>query len=227
MYHVEIAQPALLPRERLLAVGAEHLSDQELLAIILRTGTRQESVQTIAHQFLSRLGNLAELKDLSIQELQTFPGIGKIKALELKAMVELASRIKEAEQVRLDQVLSSQGLAKRMMLQLGDKKQEHLVALYLDSQNRIIHQETVFIGSVRRSIAEPKEILYHACRTLATSVIVVHNHPSGACKPSPEDTNFTQSLKRCCDDLGLIFLDHLIVGKTSYYSFREETEILD
>lgn len=227
MYHVELMTEPLLPRERLLACGAEQLSNQELLAIILRTGTRRESVLTLANQFLEGLGNIAELKDLSIQELQTFPGIGQVKALELKAMLEFSKRVHQAEQTRLDQVVSSIALAKRMMAELGDKKQEHLVALYLDSQNRIIHQQTVFIGSVRRSVAEPKEILHYACKTLATSLVVIHNHPSGSCQPSPQDISFTTSLKRSCDDLGLVFLDHLIVGKKTYYSFREKSDLLD
>lgn len=227
MYQIEVMKEAILPRERLLALGAENLSNQELLAIILRTGTRKDSVQALAGQLLSRLGSIAELKHLSIQELQLFPGIGEVKALELKAMLELAHRVNQAELTKLDQVLSSRDLAKRMMLELGDKKQEHLVALYLDSQNRIIRQEVVFIGSVRRSVAEPREILYHACKTLATSIIIVHNHPSGSCQPSQQDVSFTTRLKRACDDLGVVLLDHLIVGKKTYYSFREEKAVLD
>lgn len=227
MYSVEFIQEPILPRERLLTYGAEQLSNQELLAILLRTGTRGEPVFNLANQILQRLSNLADLKTLSIQELQELPGIGQVKAIEIKAMLELASRIKAADFTRLDKIVSSRTLAKKMMAELGDKKQEHLVALYLDSQNKIIHRETVFIGSVRRSVAEPREILHHACKTLATSVIVVHNHPSGVCTPSVQDKQFTQTLKRCCKDLGVIFLDHLIVGKRQYYSFREETDLLD
>lgn len=94
-------------------------------------------------------------------------------------MVELAKRIEKAELARSEQIMSSQQVARRMMLDIGDKPQEHLVAIYLDTQNRIIQQKTVFIGGVRRSIAEPREILYYACHLMATSLIVVHNHPSG------------------------------------------------
>ena len=98
------------------------------------------------------------------------------------------------------------------------------MAIYLDTQNRIIQQKTVFIGGVRRSIAEPREILHYACHLMATSLIVVHNHPSGEAYPSRNDIDFTQKIKRSCDDLGICLLDHLIVGKSSYYSFREERE---
>ncbi len=113
-----------------------------------------------------------------------------------------------------------------MMLELSDQKQEHLVAIYLDTQNRIIEQRTIFIGSVRRSIAEPREILYYACKNMATSVIIVHNHPSGSPEPSENDLRFTEKIKRSCEDIGLICLDHIIVGKYQYYSFREETDVL-
>lgn len=227
MYHVEFAPEPLLPRERLLACGADQLSNQELLAILLRTGRRGEPVLQLAQTILTSLKSLADLRSLSIQELQALPGIGQIKAIEIQAMLEFSHRIQLAEQTRLDQVVSSQGLAKRMMLEVGNKQQEYLVALYLDTQNRVIQKEVIFIGSVNRSVAEPREILYHACKALATSVILVHNHPSGICKPSDADERFTARLKRCCEDLGLMLLDHIIVGKKTYYSFREKTDLLD
>lgn len=226
MYQIQLAPEALLPRERLLACGAEQLSNQELLAILLRTGTRQEPVLNVANRLLLELKSLSDLKQLSLQELQTYPGIGQVKAIEIKALLELARRVEEADCLRLDQILCSQTLAKKMMRELGDKQQEHVVALYLDAQNRIVHQEVVFVGAVNRSVAEPREILYHACKTMATAVIVVHNHPSGVVHPSEQDRQFTQKLKNCCDDLGTVLLDHLIVGKRRYYSFREEQDIL-
>lgn len=190
MYSIVAEESGLLPRERLLQKGAEVLSDQELLAIVLRTGTRSESVLSMANRILKGMTSLA---DLSCSE----------------------------------QIMSSQQVARRMMLDIGDKPQEHLVAIYLDTQNRIIQQKTVFIGGVRRSIAEPREILHYACHLMATSLIVVHNHPSGEAYPSRNDIDFTQKIKRSCDDLGICLLDHLIVGKSTYYSFREEREDFD
>lgn len=92
--------------------------------------------------------------------------------------------------------------------------------------SRIIEQRTIFIGSVRRSIAEPREILYYACKNMATSVIIIHNHPSGSPAPSENDLRFTEKMKRSCDDIGIVCLDHIIVGKYQYYSFREETDVL-
>lgn len=133
----------------------------------------------MANRILKGMTSLADLSRLSLNELQEIPGIGRVKSIELKAMVELAKRIEKAELARSEQIMSSQQVARRMMLDIGDKPQEHLVAIYLDTQNRIIQQKTVFIGGVRRSIAEPREILYYACHLMATSLIVVHNHPSG------------------------------------------------
>ena len=128
---------------------------------------------------------------------------------------------------RTERIMSSKQMARRMMLDIGDKRQDQLVAIDLETQNRIIQQKTVFIGGVRRSIAEPREILHYACQLMATSLIVAHNHPSGETYPSRNDLDFTDKLKRSCDDLGICLLDHLIIGKGTYYSFREEREDFD
>lgn len=175
---------------------------------------------------MKNLDSLADFQHLSLQELQQINGIGYVKSIEIKAMIELAKRISKAEYIQKERIMSSERLARKMMLELSDQKQEHLVAIYLDTQNRIIEQRTIFIGSVRRSIAEPREILYYACKNMATSVIIVHNHPSGSPEPSENDLRFTQKMKRSCEDIGIICLDHIVIGKYQYYSFREETDVL-
>ncbi|HGO5801661.1 TPA: DNA repair protein RadC [Streptococcus equi subsp. zooepidemicus] len=215
----------LMPRERLIRLGPEKLSNQELLAILLRTGNKEKHVLELSAYLLSSLDSLADLKKFSLQELQRLSGIGKVKAIEIKAMRELADRIQIAGQAVAAPVLSSAQVAEKMMIELGDKQQEHLVAIYLDSQNKIIEEKTIFIGTVRKSIAEPREILYYACKNMATSLIVVHNHPSGLTKPSANDYHFTEKIKRSCDYLGLICLDHIIVSKHGYYSFREKSDL--
>ena len=226
MYAIETKADAMLPRERLRDLGAEHLSNQELLSILLRTGTKTTPVLEVANQILKNLDSLADFQHLSLQELQQINGIGYVKSIEIKAMIELAKRISKAEYIQKERIMSSERLARKMMLELSDQKQEHLVAIYLDTQNRIIEQRTIFIGSVRRSIAEPREILYYACKNMATSVIIVHNHPSGSPEPSENDLQFTQKMKRSCEDIGIICLDHIVIGKYQYYSFREETDVL-
>lgn len=226
MYHIEISDLAMQPRERLAFFGAEKLSNQELLAILLRTGTRQEPVLSVASALLNNIKSLSDFQELSLEELQAQKGIGAVKAIEIKAMIEFARRINASKIAKTERILSSEALARRMMTELGNQKQEHLVALFLDTQNRLIAQKTIFIGTVRRSVAEPREILHHACRHMATSLIVVHNHPSGVTEPSEMDYQFTEKMKRCCDDMGIVLLDHLIIGQTEYYSFREETDML-
>ena len=211
MYSISFQEDSLLPRERLAKEGVEALSNQELLAILLRTGTRQASVFEIAQKVLSNLSSLTDLKKMTLQELQSLSGIGRVKAIELQAMIELGHRIHKHE---------------KMQQELGHKKQEHLVALYLNTQNQIIHQQTIFIGSATRSIAEPREILHYAIKHMATSLILVHNHPSGAVAPSRNDDHVTKLVKEACDLMGIVLLDHLIVSHSSYFSYREKTDLI-
>ena len=226
MYSISFQEDSLLPRERLVREGVEALSNQELLAILLRTGTRQANVFEIAQQVLNSLTSLTDLKKMTLQELQSLSGIGRIKAIELQAVIELGHRIHKHETLEMESILSSQKLAKKMQQELGDKKQEHLVALYLNTQNQIIHQQTIFIGSATRSIAEPREILHYAIKHMATSVILVHNHPSGAVSPSRNDDHVTKLVKEACELMGIVFLDHLIVSHFDYFSYREKTDLI-
>ena len=226
MYSISFQEDSLLPRERLAQEGVEALSNQELLAILLRTGTRQASVFEIAQKVLTNLSSLTDLKKMTLQELQSLSGIGRVKAIELQAMIELGHRIHKHEILEMESILSSQKLAKKMQQELGDKKQEHLVALYLNTQNQIIHQQTIFIGSATRSIAEPREILHYAIKHMATSLILVHNHPSGAVAPSRNDNHVTKLVKEACDLMGIVLLDHLIVSHSSYFSYREKTDLI-
>ena len=226
MYSISFQEDSLLPRERLAKEGVEALSNQELLAILLRTGTRQASVFEIAQKVLSNISSLTDLKKMTLQELQSLSGIGRVKAIELQAMIELGHRIHKHETLEMESILSSQKLAKKMQQELGDKKQEHLVALYLNTQNQIIHQQIIFIGSATRSIAEPREILHYAIKHMATSLILVHNHPSGAVAPSRNDDHVTKLVKEACELMGIVLLDHMIVSHSSYFSYREKTDLI-
>ena len=225
MYSISFQEESL-PRERLVRLGAEQLSNQELLSILIRTGNKKENVFQIASKILSSVSSLTELRHMTLSELQGISGIGQVKAIELQAMIELGSRISKAENFEGERILSSQKLAKKMQQELSHKKQEHLVALYLNTQNQIIHQQTIFIGSLTRSLAEPREILHYAIKHMATSIILVHNHPSGATRPSRDDDQVTEKIKEACEMMGFVLLDHLIVGGDSYYSYREETDLI-
>lgn len=166
------------------------------------------------------------LKNISLEELQHF-GLSKQMAYSVASLIEiLCVRSKDIPE-KMAPILSSQQMAKRLMASYGELNQEHLVAIYLDTQNHIIAEKIIFKGSVRRSVAEPREILHYGVKYMATSLVVTHNHPSGETYPSRNDVAFTDKLRRACKDLGIDFLDHIIVGKSDYYSFREEMELID
>lgn len=210
------------PRERMLHYGVDALSNQELLAIVLRTGAHPLNVLELAGVILNRFENIYELKQVTLDELQEIRGVGQIKAIEIKAMIELGGRIQRAVQPKYGKVNSSMDIAKHMMQELKDYRQEHLLCLYLNTKNEIIQKKTLFIGSLNQSIAHPREIFHGAVRCSAARVIAVHNHPSGSPQPSEADLAFTRRLMKCGEIMGIDLLDHLIIGDNAYVSLREE-----
>jgi DNA repair protein RadC len=222
MYEILENDFSMQPRERLLTVGAENLSERELLAILLRTGSKDYPVFDLAGRVLESFSSLEDFRNATVKELETIKGIGPIKAVEIQAMIELGKRIHNASREYHGSVMRSETFGRQMMNELANFEQEHLLAIYLDNRNRIIARKTVFIGTVNSAPAVPREILHHAVRYIATGVLVVHNHPSGNPDPSDADIQFTQSLEASCQMLGTNLTDHLIVGKEDYFSFREK-----
>lgn len=186
-------------------------------------GLSNEQIKALYDEFKSDMNSL---KNISLEELQHF-GLSKQMAYSVAALIELLCVRSKDIPEKTDPIMSSQQMAKRLVASYGDLNQEHLVAIYLDTQNRIIAEKVIFKGSVRRSVAEPREILHYGVKYMATSLVVTHNHPSGETYPSRNDVAFTDKLRRACKDLGIDFLDHIIVGKSDYYSFREEMELVD
>ncbi|MHC5268250.1 RadC family protein [Enterococcus sp. LJL98] len=211
-----------LPRERLLEYGEQALSNQELLAILLRTGSAPYNVMELSGLLLAAFPSLYDLKAASLNELQEVRGIGAIKAIELKAMMEFGRRIHQSLQPKYGSVRTSMDLAYQLMEELKDYQQEHLLCLYLNTKNEIIHRQTLFIGSLNQSIAHPREIFRVAVRYSAARIICAHNHPSGNPEPSMNDRQFTRRLKECGEMMGIELLDHLVIGDQSYVSLREE-----
>ena len=225
MYDVKEADCPMLPREHLKVLGESYLSDQELLAILLRTGTAKLSVLELAGQILKHFVTLENFRKSSIEELMTISGIGMTKAVEIRAMIELGKRIKTTERSRDGQVRGSQQVATTLIDEMSDFDQEHLVAVYLDGKNKIIKKKTIFVGTVNSATANPREILHFAVKTLAAGLLVAHNHPSGDPNPSDADLVFTQRIASACEIIGLQFIDHIIVGDDCYFSFKENTLI--
>lgn len=215
---------SIRPRERLRLYGVKALSNQELLSVLLRTGSKKEHVMEVALHLLNQFENLHELKEATVEELQKINGIGEVKALEMKAAIELGCRIAGSNQLKLGKVSSSKQIAKSMMYELKDLKQEHLIALYLNVKNELLKKETIYIGSLNQIIAHPREIFKGAVRCSAAQIILVHNHPSGNPTPSANDILFTRRIFSCGKMMGIELLDHLIVGPKSYISLKERGE---
>lgn len=210
------------PREKMEQKGAEALTEQELLAVLLRTGTKQTPVLELAAQVMERFDALPLLKEATREELMEIPGIGKAKALELQAALELGKRIFRYSYPDRYVVRSPEDAAEYMMEDLRFLQQEHFVVLCLNTKNQIIHKQTLFIGSLNSSIVHPRELFKEALRRSAASIICLHNHPSGDPAPSSEDIQVTKRVAECGRLLGIELLDHVIVGDQRFESMKEQ-----
>ena len=211
---------ALRPREKLAAQGPARLSLAELLCLVLGSGTRREPVGRIAGRLLRRHG-LQGLSELDADGWRKQPGIGRVTAARMCAVFELGRRAYGRARDEEPPRLSRPRDVFRRVKHLGRAKKEHLVGLYLDAQNGLLHQETISIGSLNTTRTHPREILYPAVLHLAVGFILVHNHPSGCLDPSPEDIEFTQAVRRAGDLIGIELYDHIIVARGGYTSLRE------
>lgn len=211
-----------LPRERLEEVGEKALSNQELLAILLRTGSKNKNVMEVSSSFLNHFVHMYELRNASIAEMMTIKGIGRIKAIELRAAFEFGYRIQQSTQEKLGKVSSSYQIAQNLMIEMQDFQQEHLICLYLNTKNEVLKRETIFKGSLNQSVAHPREIFRGAVKFSAARVILAHNHPSGNPTPSESDIQFTRRIQKCGEMMGIEVLDHIIIGQKVYISMREE-----
>lgn len=167
------------PRERLLRDGKENLTNQELLAIILRTGTKYGSALQLAQNILQKFEGLHLLKDATVEELMQIKGIGEAKAVEICAAIELGRRINSLQVNDRFRITSPEDVANLVMDEMRFLTQEHFVALYLNTKNQVIHKKTIFIGSLNTSIVHPREVFKEALKRSAASIIALHNHPSG------------------------------------------------
>ncbi len=215
------------PRERLIDYGAENISNEELLSIILKTGTRNKSVKELASEVLSKINSINNLEMININTFDNIVGLGKIKTIELMATIELGRRIflrkDNNKKINYD---NPNDIYKNNLYLFNGKKQEYFYCLYLDNRNNLIKKKLLFIGTINRSIVHPREIFKEAYLTSASKIICMHNHPSGDISPSKEDIRLTKSLIEIGKLQGIILLDHIIVGNNNYYSFYNENEDL-
>lgn len=210
------------PRERFLQDGPQSLSNQELLALLLRTGSKEESVLQLSNRLIKAFEGLRLLKEASVEEMTEIKGIGEAKAIQILASVELGRRIHKLNDQDRYVIRSPEDGANYCMEEMRFLSQEHFVCLYLNTKNQVLHKRTVFIGSLNASIVHPREVFKEAFRRSAASIICLHNHPSGDPSPSREDIEVTKRLVECGKIMGMEVLDHIIIGEHKYVSLKEK-----
>ena len=214
------------PVERLILNGVENLSNDELVAIILKTGIKGTSSKELATNLISKLGSVKELNNINLKYLENFKGIGKVKGANLLAAIELGKRInREVETLNGVKLNNCELVFKFYKDKLKDKRQEYFYAIYLDTSKRVISDKLLFIGTINYSLVHPREIFKEAYLNGASSIICIHNHPSGNVFPSKQDLDITKNLITVGEFLGIKVVDHVIIGKDKYYSFLENGDI--
>lgn len=217
------------PRERLIKLGPEALSAQELLALIIARGIPGKSVMNIAQELLSKFGNIKCVGEATIEQLCQIKGIGSAKATQIMACFEISRRkeMHDAEQGNSRKFVldSPESIAKLSRPILKDKKKEYLIVLPLDSRHQIMREEIVSIGSLNSNISHPREIFKQAIQNHAASIVIVHNHPSGNPVPSKEDYTLTEQMVEAGNILGIEIFDHVIIGELNVFSFKKSKVI--
>lgn len=210
------------PRERFIRQGAKSLSNQELIAILLGTGTKKESVLTVANRVLINFEKLHNLKHATLEEMMDIKGIGEAKAVLILAAIELGRRLATKEVEERFTIRSPEDAATFLMQDMTSLQQEHFVVLFLNVKNQVLHRQTIFVGSLNASIVHPREIFREAVKRSAASIICAHNHPSGVPTPSPEDIDVTSRLYEAGKIVGVDVLDHVIIGDHQFISMKEK-----
>jgi len=211
------------PYEKCFAFGAEYLTDSELLAVILKSGTKGESSVDLARRVLelSKNDGLLGICKIPLSELMTIKGIGKVKAIQIKCVAELSRRISKSNLQNKLVYNSPKSIVKHYMEDLRHKEVEEFVMLALNNKSVLLDEFVISKGTVNSSIASPREIFIQALRVKAVNIIIMHNHPSGDPTPSRNDILTTNTIKSAGDIIGINVIDHIIIGDNMYYSFNE------
>ena len=211
------------PREKLVKKGAKALKKEELLAILLRTGLKGKNALEIANDILVKYGD-KKLLGASYEELRNIHGVGLTKAAQILAAIELGSRLFKEKSEKEIYINSSEDAIKELA-HIKENKKENFVVLYLDARNKLIYKETVSIGSLNANLVHPREVFEPAVRYLAAQIVLAHNHPSGDPEPSEDDLEITKRLVESGKILGIEVIDHIIITKTGFISFKEKNLI--
>jgi len=209
------------PMEKMILYGEKSLSNAELLAILLRTGTKKRNAIELANYIINKdLQGIRHLQDVTIEELCEIDGIGKSKASQIKAALELGIRISSAKPNKY-KVKNPWDIYKYYMESLRYEQKEIFKVVLLNTKNEIITDVDVSIGTLNSSLVHPREVFKEAIKRSSSKMILMHNHPSGSVEPSKEDKNITNRLIKCGEIIGIEVIDHIIIGDGVYYSFKE------
>lgn len=209
------------PRERLERYGVSNLTNEELISIILKTGTKDMPVKLLANNILGKISKLSDLTNISINKLIEIKGIGKTKAIELIAAIELGKRVYFDNGDNVISFTDASSIYNYYKIKVFNKKQEYFYVIYLDNKKNFITDKKLFIGTINMSVVHPREIFKEAYLNSASFIICMHNHPSGDPLPSKEDINLTNRILEISKITAIPLLDHIIIGKNTYYSFYE------
>ncbi|MBL4935223.1 DNA repair protein RadC [Clostridium sp. YIM B02515] len=210
------------PREKLLKYGAETLSNGELIAIILRTGSSSEDILNLSNRVLKETGGLNGLLASDAHEFLSLKGIGAAKAAQLMSLAEISKRFRTFRSGEEYKITQPKDAAELLMEDMRYLKQEHLKVIMLNTKNIVITVKSVSVGSLNSSIVHPREVFCEAIKKSSASIIISHNHPSGDPSPSSEDISLTQRIKESGKLLGIELLDHIIIGNGNYVSLKEK-----
>jgi DNA repair protein RadC len=210
------------PRERLKRLGAEALSSQELLAVIISRGSAKMSVMKIAQELITTFGNINAISNATLEQLDAVPGIGPAKATQIKACFELGKRQDLEPELKDFHIENPKDVVDYIRKDIKDKAKEHFKLILLNTRNKVIDIVNVSIGTLDASLVHPREVFKEAITRNSASVILVHNHPSGDPEPSDDDLTMTKKLVESGKILSIEVIDHIIIGKNSYYSFKDK-----
>jgi DNA repair protein RadC len=210
------------PRERLQKFGAEALSAQELLALVIGRGIPKKSVMNIAQELLVKFGNIKAISQATIEELSQIKGIGLAKAAQIKACFELGRREELEPELKNFDIKDPETVVKAVRAGIKDKAKEHFKLILLNPRNKIVGISTISIGTLNASLVHPREVFKDAIKHNAASIVLAHNHPSGDPDPSEDDLTITKRLIEAGKILGIEVMDHIIIAKNGFLSFKEK-----
>ena len=212
------------PREKLLKRGKGALSDAELLAILIGSGSSKESAVMLCQRILSTVnGNLNELGRLNVQDLTKFKGIGEAKAISIIAALEIGRRRRSEDALERKKITSSQSVFELMQPIIGELPHEEFWIVYLNNSNKVLNTEQLSKGGLTGTLVDVRLVMKNALQLSATGLILAHNHPSGTLKPSTADRDLTKKLQTAAESLDIKILDHLIITQHAYFSFADES----